>query len=325
MNRNIHRKNRNRIWLDLLAIVILFFILVLVGLSLSNYVKYRLLDFAEASKGSIEEKIPAQMIVFREEYLVTAPVAGEYETTVVNGERVKSGSVIGYIKGTALYAPKGGIVTQDLDGWETILVKDKLTELDIPHVLGILADEALAASAGSAQSKDIADSDADRHNLAAGRPLAKIIDNLVDYQVFLLLQGNFFELAEADKLAISMAGDVNFSAKVLESGLIEENSYFIASVSSREDALLYLRYANIDVITHKVGGLIIPASAVFVDDEGRQGVYYKYKRSLAFTEVEVLYSGDMDGKEVVIIEGISEGAQVVVNPDKARLGQRIYY
>lgn len=316
--RKLRRKNR---WADVLAAIILLGVLALSGFTLRDYMHSKILDFANAQEGSIAVTLPGELLVFRHEYVLTAPVAGEFKPAATEGERVKEGGIVGYCGNVAVAATKGGAVSYELDGWEEKLLIDSIHDLDWPQIFQLNQEEYAAAALADNDAGAVAADNLAGLNLSANRPVARLVDNLLDYQVMLQLRDPRDLLAEAETIHFSLPEGKRFSCAVKERWQIQDGRiYYIFNIPSKEDILFNLRYSEIEVIAKDVQGIIIPSSAVFLGEEGRVGVYMQRKRKLVFTEIVELTS--KDGFSVV--SGLDRMAVVVTNPAKATEGQRIY-
>lgn len=301
----------------MLAALILLGVLVLSGFTLRDYMRSKALHFHNAHEGSIAVTLPGEMLVLRHEYVLMSPAAGEFKPLATEGERIKEGSIVGYCGNMAVTASKGGAVSYQLDGWEEKLRIENLHELDWQQIFQLLQEESAVEAGADADKLD----ELAALNLAANRPVARLVDNLLDYRVILQLRDSRDLLAEAKNINFTLPEGKQFSSAVGErwqtpDGLI----YYIFDISSKEDALFSLRYSQVEIIAKAVQGVIIPSSAVYVDEQGRVGVYIQKKRKLVFAEVTELTS--KDGFSVV--SGLDRTAVVVTNPAKATNGQRIY-
>ncbi len=311
----IKRKKRNKV-VDVIAALILVAIILTVSVSLKGYIQYKFLDFATASQETVDTDVSAEIVVMRSEYVVTAPVAGNFVAEADEDERVKEGASIGYIEKSsdsltpnkvAVDASIGGIVSYKLDGWEQILTPDQAENVDWQSALDQLR-------------KGIDKKVDEETNNAKGRNVAKIIDNLVNYLVLLKTVGKEKAFAIDDYITFSLSDGTTLNGSVTIADSRKDGNYYYLSVSSAESSLLNLRYDKVTVITDKVSGIGIPSSAVFENKSGKTGVYCTQKRQLIFKEVTV----KADNGDIAIVEGLSATDVVVTNPHSAHEGQRTY-
>ena len=312
----IRRKKRNRL-IDIIAAIILIALIVVIFFSFKDYFQYKLLRFATATQENVDADFDAEMVVMRKEYIIEAPATGNFIVEAEEGERIKEGSSIGYIekqsedsltpKRIAVNAQIGGIVSYDLDGWEQILNPEQAENIDWETALSQLRDGV---------DKEAAEDT----NLAAGRNIAKIIDNLVNYLVLLKTDGKETAFAIDEYITFTLPDGYSLQGCVIIFDSRQDGNYYYLSVSSAESSMLDVRYNEVTVLADRVSGIGIPSSAVVTDDSGAKGVFCIQKRQLAFKEVTVI----ADNGDTAIVDGLSETEVVVTNPKRAYAGQRTY-
>ena len=326
MNRNGETTIRKRVrrfrGVDLFAVLILavvFFVLLATGV---RFVKYLVLDFAQAESNSLETLLPAEMIVIRSEYPIVAGVSGQFSVTRQEYDRVHSGDEIGYISWsqegyvtenqTALTAPHTGLIAYHSDGWEEVLQPETLENTDWQVVLHAMAQEESAVAAAT-------DSE-----LQSGRVVAKVIDNLADEYLFLTATHLPADLESGDSVSLRCRvaeETLTVTARVRERSYLNNGDEYLLAVVSEEPERLYsLRHQAVEIIGGSTSGIMIPSSAVTYDKEDNTGVFCRSGRVLVFTPVEVLaVYGD-----ITLVDGLDDLALVVTNPERAHQGQRIY-
>ena len=310
VKRKLKRRNR---WADVLAAIILGGALILGIVALSGYMRGKLLNYADAQTGSITLTLPAEFLVLRHEYVLTAPSNEPFLAQVEEGARVKEGSLIGYYGGKPLYAPKGGAVSYILDGWESTLQIEALHDLDWLQVFTQLKEEQDDNSAEEVgREEEIPPIQA---------PVARVVDNLLDYTLLLKLQDPRQLLAEESRLTFRLPDDHIIAADYQErwQTVTGDVYYVFDNISFKEEILFNLRYSETEIIAREVSGVIIPSSAITLDKMGQTGVFIRKKRKLVFTVIEELATKD----DISVVSGLDETAVVVTNPQRAKDGQRI--
>jgi hypothetical protein len=307
--RKLRRRNR---WADVLAAIILCCALVLSVIALRDYMRSKLLNYTTVEDGSITLTLPAELMVLRHEYVLAAPVAGPFLAHVEEGARVREGSLIGYCGSEPVYAQKGGAVSYILDGWEGKLQINSLHQLNWLQVFAQLKEEL------SKPAKPVDEEE------PALRPVARVVDNLLDYTALLMLEDPREILAEESRITFKLPEGHTISADYQERWQDEtvagKTCYYIFNkISSREDILFSLRYSEVEIIAREVSGVIVPSTAITMDEDGRAGVFIRKKRKLVFTEIEELAVKD----DISVVSGLDGTAVVVTNPSRARDGQRI--
>lgn len=313
---------RRRKWrgIDYLVAVVLLVVLIFGAIAAVNYIKYLRLDMVRAENGTATISAAAQVVVIRYETLVYASGSGTFKPTVAAGEKVKAGSIIGYMENSAnnktvqnISTNIGGLVFYDLDGWEELLHPDNTLATDWAAVFERLLAESEAAAALDSQLD----------NLGSGRRVARIVDNLsVPYFCF-YVEEDISEYINNNKIRVrfsDMPDTPIITLYLTDSEEQPQGNYIIAKYSVDEPFFHSYRYGKADIVRETVSGISIPASALFRNQEDIEGVYRQSRKEIAFKEVEVLYN---DG-EIAIVNGLKATDNVVANPEKARVGQKVY-
>ena len=315
---------------DIFALLLILIIVAWLLVSGVNYVRYLRLDFAVAKEGFMSINSDAELLLIPKEQLVFADRSGVFMPTVAEGSRVKGGSVIGslnqeqstaYMTGNNdVISPSGGIISFNLDGLEGMLVEENIYDMDWQQVLYFFRETKL-------EETSVID---EAVNTSAGRTLAKIIDNLVDIRVFIYCPVRLSDVEVGDRLSFTFRNTLqnkDFSAYVGAVGSLNgQDGFLIASMGNREQLLLIDRYQHISVKRDIVEGVFIPSSSTFVDEEGKICVYYRNNHRLDKIEVQVLYENE---GQVIITKPendakIIDNTQVVTNPRRATVGQKLY-
>lgn len=297
---------------DFIALMLVLVIVVLLGRMAYQYISYNLLNFVTPDPGSLEERLSSQAIVMRHEYILEAPANGVFEPMVQERRRVVAGAVIGYLidgqgNRTAVKAAQAGLVIYATDGGEEMLSLSNLTELDMVKLFGLFPLD----SPGKF----------DHSSLSKGQPVGKIVDNLLDYTVLFALDHTDKEVPEQGNISFypqdstaSIKGKIQDS---LESGSL---TYLIVTVSSKESFLIDSRFFEAEIVGVKLEGSILPDTAIWTNEEGVEGVFYRNNNRVGFKAVEV--KGSVDGQ--VAVEGLNFWDQVISNPQEAKLGQKLF-
>ncbi|MEG1660932.1 MAG: HlyD family efflux transporter periplasmic adaptor subunit [Clostridiales bacterium] len=317
-------------------------------ISIALIVFYNLIDFwqsrslglQQVSYQTLTEAIPGEFVTIRSEYVILAPEAGEFIPELAEGQRVKKNGSIGYLKkGSAdmlvpdtilVYAGESGLISYELDGWEDILRPDTLGQLDWLHLLNLMhgqtKGEDTVKSSVAEQNNELAITDpqaaTDVPNVAAGRSLARIVDNLVDYQLFFCADADLSSYQDQSWVELCLDISENapkITAKVLQYGVLSDGSnYLLLSVSSTVQALFQQRYHQGQLVGNSHSGVTVPNEAIFTVD-GKNYVYIRKKSVLVQTEVEIVQKTET----VTMVTGLNNTAIVVINPGNARDGQEI--
>lgn len=319
-----HNSSRRLRPADIAAALIL---LALAGAAIQagvSYLQFLRLDLLTLETSSYQETIPAELLVIRQESVVTAPAAGYFEPSVASGSRVSAGGQIGEMvaepSGVAQHlrlpvvTGQGGLVFFELDGWETALSVAAISQLDLSQLL--LAWEGASVTAV-----------AEPASLAAGRPLARVVDNLVEPHFLIYCQQPPQGLIEDGRLTLGYATAVTdappneLRVTVYEQGLLADGrSFLLASSNASGDILLTERQLEVELLGEISSGLYLPAAALCRSADGTDAVLVASRRRLELVPVTLC---ERQG-QLVRVEGLTLGQRVVLNPESAQEGQRVY-
>ena len=298
---------------DFIAFILLLFFAVLAGINIKDYIGYYRLDFIQPVTGTLTDQISVQALVVRSETFVQAPKDGEFTPICEEGERVRCGTVIGYITDEkngirnklAVLAPASGTVHYKFDGLEGILSADTLGEVSLDQVFATLGNGLNQETEPMLQE-------------GKGHHVAKIIDNLDQYRVILALEDKdpysvnskiSFALPDGDIVTGSISDKLETATSV----------YLIVGLSAGIPYLTENRAFTAQLILNQYNGLIIPKSAVTKDKTGSTGVFEKGSGELRFCPITIQ---GMVGDQVAVTG--QDLKEVVSNPQRAYDGQKLY-
>lgn len=249
-----------------------------------------------------------------EEVLVTADKSGEVQTAVEESERVpKNNEVFTIIssdeKGkqheTHYYAPISGIVSYRIDGYEKMTDINEIKKLDFRG----LYEE----SVNDDRKRD------KKANAEAGKPYAKIIDNLQETYIYMSYdpeknaifeqEGDVFRI-RFPELNESTTGTVE---EIVDNG--EGKKFCKISLGPVSESFLMNRVAQTEVYQIETATLKLPKKSLVYAD-GDAGVYIVNNGTVQWQRVKVLH----EGEEKVECETLAEGTVVVLTPKRVSPG-----
>lgn len=247
--------------------------------------------------GELEEKAITPAILMKQETIVKAPAQGRFENQIMEGERVKRGSVAGQfysegkIKPTSLLVPVSGIISFNPDGWEDVLSKFSLDHGD----QNIFDYNPRIVNDGTFQYEE-------------GEPLFKIIDNLTPPRMIVTIDPSE-PLNIDDKLSIRYQnrylGNAVCQAVFSQKG----RQTAILGLSDFDEALLNLRQIEVEYITDIHKGLIISEKCL-VENQTGFAVYRIKKGKIELQNIEVLAIVN----DQAIVKGLETGDSIVTTP-----------
>ncbi|NLF79959.1 MAG: hypothetical protein GX572_02065 [Clostridia bacterium] len=329
MNSSKQGKNnhggKRRLRADLLAAALLLGIAIFAATALVRYISYQRIDMVRVAKSSVEATLGCEIAVLRNETLVYAPADGDFQPAAAAGSKVKAGGLLGFMStsqkdGLAgndrpVYAPQGGIVYYDLDGWEGILNTEEPLARDWEEVFSQLrngpAIPALAAEGGL-------------ENQGQGRRIARLVDNLAANLICIAVCGDLSPYVQDDSIKIRLTR--SHTAKTLRVDLDDsltiagDTHYLIAAIGHDETYFYDFRYLSAAIIGDQISGMEIPLSALTENEAGETAVLVSKSKKLVFRQVTVLYRGE----DIALVEGLQTTDQVASRPQYAKPGQKIY-
>ncbi|MCL2678661.1 MAG: hypothetical protein FWE85_06380, partial [Clostridiales bacterium] len=240
---NAQKKRRKLRPADVAALLVLLIVVVLAALSLEDYVYGRMLKFTAVQSGVLEEKIYAQAIVMRQEYLLTAPIAGTFHPSMGEGDRANVNAVVGYVYGATsvlgVTTSRAGIVSFAVDGLETLLYPYiSLADIDVKMVFELAAQEPPERGG--------------EEGVVQGGVVGKIIDNLAShYWMILYFPGRTDIEAVNSNLSFFLANGKALSGRVDGSSYLDDGRFFYVRISMTRDDILLQRVLNAYVIGEK--------------------------------------------------------------------------
>lgn len=321
--RYINKKKRNKRVLSILIVLISFTIMViLIRGPLKNMLISFLIEVEPVKYSVLEDVFDTEFIVIREEKVVTTTSTGEFELIRKEGERVSKNAVVGYFinqQGTslenkvkqAIKAPGAGIVSYNIDGYESFCDPQKWQQLDT-KTLAKVFDRVERKD----QGKDI-----DNRIYMAGDSLFKITNNLVPSFLFLETDNEFpTEFDKGKKIELRF----NKDHKLLVRGsivdiYIDDGKTKVLFQVPTFTGLEKSRFLKGCIVLKRYNGCVLPIKAI-VNKEDKKGVYLLNKNHVIWHEV--LISGMVLDK--VCVEGLKQGKWVIKNPEYVEEGQKVY-
>ena len=321
-----HRSGRKRrhlsstvAWHNILLVVITLYI-VWQGINYTrDIVMARLLRVEEARYGVIEDVLPVEGTLIRNEKVLPSPGTGRLKILIPEGERVRVGAVVARVaapamdsqKGETLFnitAPVTGIVSYQTDGLESVYTPRNLQVLPVSKLR-------------STEIKPIKLTEG--MQVEAGKPVAKIVNNLEPVNILGVIPK---EKVSSDMLKTGKRVKVRFAKdqaapvylSVADSSFQGKENLYRLVLNNYSDSFINPRIVFFELVIKRFEGFIVPADAL-VEKENKLGVYIIYKEAIKWKNVQVI--GQINNK--VAIGGLEPGVSVVQNPKYAREG-RIY-
>lgn len=170
-----------------------------------------------------------------------------------------------------LYAPKAGIYSTVIDGFEQALNSNALKTMTVDNFNTLYATNPSVT-------------------IGAGQPICKIVDN-VEWHTAILMEGSkATEMYIGQQVYVKIgSSSTEYSAKVSYISPVSGDKCVIGVTSTEySEEAIRARKSRITLITNKYSGIKVPVKAIRVKD-GVQGVYTVTEGLMKFKKIEILY------------------------------------
>ena len=259
------------------------------------------------------------LVLIGSESLITANAAGIFIPAVKEGQRVRKGEIIGRLTSSAvsavdrrepLLALSTGLVCFHIDGNEGLMTRDSWEQLDLAQ----LPQKILGQTVPSGNWVE------------AGRPLAKILDNLsnpmlgLEFSKKTVTDTPGLEAVEAGQtLRIKLLDKDPQTVKVVSVQQDAEKIKMAVQLDGFREDLIHLRRTPATLIVNQWKGFIVPREALVIREDV-PGLYLLRKGWTRWNSVELVG----ETKTQIVVKGLEEGDVVVTNPGLIKEGVRLY-
>lgn len=184
------------------------------------------------------------------------------------------------------YAPEAGVVSFNLDGYEDLLVADRVKDLTYTQLQAVTEDET---------GKDLP------KNIKVNQPVVKIIDNFSWYIAVKLEK----QLDEGKNYNINIDKDKRLKARLMH--ISKEGNIGFFLINTGLEGLLDPRKVRVEIVTATHSGSIIPTTALFFK-EGKEGVYILERGKKRFKPIEIIAKNESK----MIVNELKPGDKIIV-------------
>lgn len=295
--------------------LVLFFIalgiVIWLGTQLYYFCVFHAIRTIPAELGELTESTAAKAVLLMNENVVRAPNTGKLLPIVAEGDRVPVGTLVAQLELMAdpagssgkiqIKSPCTGIISYQLDGWESIYDRYSWQRVD-PSVIFEKLEEGNKIVSGV------------REDIKQGEPVFKVIDNLANpYLIVQFPRGFKPHIEQNDRLTLTWGEEGTGKALVVAHHKKGDHYYAVVEL---KQARPFPCQRNLDLqVMHILGeGIIIPESAL-VEKEGQTGVYVMAVTGPKHRKVEVTAALN----EQAAVQGIVPGTEVITNPSLAEI------
>ncbi len=308
------RRRPGRFIFFFLGIVLVSLVAWLAGVNTARAIGWRFLKVEPVDSGVLEDKLPLEVVIARDEHLLITPATGTLKPVVAEGERVPVGATIAYVlpvaatpegqNPLAIKAPFPGQVSYHTDGLEKALQPAGLGNTGYQE-LKRLVDLARPVTA--------------QGQVKAGTAIGRLVKNFAPLTIYAPLALLPPGWQEGQKITLKLPGDGDAVRAAITRLQDEgEQKAVLMTIPSWDERWLTPRQLAVAAVLNRYQGCIIPAMALTRDPAGATGVYTMGARRIKWQAVTI--EGQVG--ERVAVRGLEKGTEVIVNPRLARWLQK---
>ncbi|NLC76524.1 MAG: hypothetical protein GX750_02755 [Clostridia bacterium] len=263
-------------------------------LMIKPFIRYYMVE-----TGSVTQELAIdRAVVIRDETVLFAPRTGILKRLVPEGQRVAEGEAIAHILSPygdrqPVLAVRPGVVSYYTDGLENVLRPEMMETINLSD-LELRSHSLREALDGT--------------TVEPGEPIAKIVDNLQPFLIWLEFDVEHWESFPLPGKKISLFwGDGEYEGQVMKvtaRGISAE-----AILSFHREDFLWDREVSIRLVLAKEKGMKIPNEALVMERE-ETGVFKGTAKGHRWTPVTV----KLQNEEFCIVEGLKRGDRIITNP-----------
>ena len=269
--------------------------------TIKNRVDIVIADYTEVVDG-----FRAEGLIIREETVYTAPEAGYVKLLAREGKRVAYGEEIARLNNRTIYNHHAGLLSYAVDGLEEVLTFSSINNMTV--------DKYRSYKRNFKQNFN-------NDYIRKGQALFRIINNNNMYLIipcdkeeirrYRLMETVFIEIDEPDNKLVE--------ANIIDIKIEDEQGLLVVRLNLFLEEWLNTRRVNFHFLKNIYRGIAIPRKAIFTTTAG-EGVlvYDPLRNTYNFVQIRVL-NGNRD---LVIVEGVDLGDNIVTNPADLDYGRK---
>ncbi|KYH32578.1 HlyD family efflux transporter periplasmic adaptor subunit [Neomoorella mulderi] len=304
------RRRRGRFILPVLGLM-LFALAAWLGFQqVFKAIAWHFLKVERVDYGVLEDILPLEVFIAREEEVLVAPATGALVPVVPEGERVPVGATIARVLPVAA-APPGqgpleikasfpGQVSYHTDGLEKALQPASLGNINYQEL------KRLVELAGPVTAEG---------QIKAGTAIGRLVNNLAPLAVYAPLE-DFpagWQAGKRVNLKLPGSGD-EVRASITRLQDEGRQKAVLMTIASWDERWLKPRRLEVAAVLNRYRGIILPAAALSSGPGGAKGVYLLGDRGIKWQPVSI--EGQVGDR--VAVRGLEAGTEVVVTPGLVR-------
>lgn len=290
-------QNGLRLMVKLLILIAVFLALIGSVIYISRWVKTMLIGTETVRAGELDDYSRVSCVVINKEIVWNAPMRGRFENLMMEGERIRRGTLIGYFypDGTdsklLVRADRSGVICYHPDG-----LAQYLSQIDQKNMNSqVFEYEPQVINDGS-------------FHFEKGQPVLRIIDNLTP-------TGLVAQYSAARPVKVDDAFSIKYrgqdigravcrSIKITKSGRI-----LFLTMDKFSSSLMEKRKPVLNFVSKSYQGVIIPRKSLLERNHVR-GVYCLVNETVEFEPIKILYSRN----DQAVVDGLSDGDCIITTP-----------
>ncbi|WP_258359345.1 HlyD family efflux transporter periplasmic adaptor subunit [Moorella sulfitireducens] len=272
-------------------------------------VAWYFLQVERVNYGVLEDNLTLELFIAREEEILIAPATGTLVRVAAEGERVPAGATIARVLPAAspgagpgsieIKASFPGQVSYQTDGLEKALRPDNLGNISYQE-LERLVELGCPVTAGN--------------QVKAGTAFGRLVNNLASLVVYAPLQEFPPGWQAGNRVRLKLPAGDEVRATITRLQDEGRQKAVLMTIASWDERWLNARRLEATVVLNRYRGIILPAAALSDGPGGGKGVYLLAARGIKWQPVTITARVG----EMVVVEDLKAGTEVIVNPDLAR-------
>lgn len=284
-----------------------FIILVIVGLVSFFVLKEDNIQTTRISYREIVSGFEIKGLVIRDEKTFKAPISGEINILLNEGERAAYGEQIAFIENEDqkynIYSKEPGIISYANDGLEKTLKYGNIT----PQVLDNYDDYERNYNQYISGNQ-----------IEKGSILYRIINNYNQY-LLIEVENNRAKMFNQNETVFIDRNNKNSFIKAKIKKIYKHNdlNYLLLDLNSYVKEWNNIRWVDIKLIKNIYEGLAVPNSAIFKTATGTKVLLYTFDNEIKTKDIKVIETTE----EWSIVENVEIGEKVITNPANVNYGR----
>ncbi|MFN2339829.1 MAG: HlyD family efflux transporter periplasmic adaptor subunit [Halanaerobium sp.] len=295
---------KNHINFKPFVIIFILIIAFIIGIQIFGAARF---ETILAAQGEVIDGFWSEALIVRDEKVIEAPITGQVELMVGEGDRLASGKKLLEINSSSqkqkIFNQQAGIVSFAADGLEKKVNAESMSQIDLNNFENLQGNYEHLLSGDKVKKDEV---------------LYRIINN---FKLFLIIK---VPDSQADRFRINELifieqrnSDKLFEARIIDIRSNLEAKFFFIELEQFIPQWTNRRRIELNIIKNIYRGIKIPRKAVFNQPSGRGVLKVSGYNKYEFQEVIILDGND----DQVIVSGLEIGEEIITNPEDFDYGR----